>query len=209
CCKLKLQFFCNSSPYGWRYQHLNQVIQIATFAEFSYYPFIGSATTEEKDTFRFYSNETNKYIIMWLPTRRKYRKQLVTIKIRKGNGLQALTGFYAQVASESNVSVFITFLGADFTRIEYFGKVEEFAKTLVSGLDRSWKRPPGASAKLIFSSLHVCAGFDNIEHTLQKPGESCRHIFSKIDMFIEEEISKYSSNVQKMKFTKYIGFHFL
>ncbi|KAI3938089.1 hypothetical protein MKW98_018645 [Papaver atlanticum] len=178
------------------------LIQIATFAAFSYSPFIGSAAAEEKDNFRVYSDETNKYNIMvpedW------------QVGQGKDNGLRALTGFYPQVASESNVSVFITLLGADFTRMESFGKVEEFAETLVSGLDRSWQRPPGAAAKLI--SCKSSNGFYNIEYTLQKPGESCRHIFSKIGManngyynrlftvtgqFMEEETDKYSSNVQK------------
>ncbi|MBA0551213.1 hypothetical protein Golob_022108 [Gossypium lobatum] len=47
------------------------------------------------------------------------------------------------------VSVAITGLGPDFTRMESFGKVDAFADTLVSGLDRSWQRPPGVAAKLI------------------------------------------------------------
>lgn len=35
--------------------------------------------------------------------------------------------------------------------MESFGKVEAFAETLVSGLDRSWQKPPGVTAKLIDS----------------------------------------------------------
>ncbi|RZC45792.1 hypothetical protein C5167_038741 [Papaver somniferum] len=203
------------------------LIQIATLAAFSYSPFIGSAAAaEEKDNFRVYSDETNKYKIMvpegdseWLPNEEQSSKPIIgtaTLRVDwqvgqgKNNGLRALTGFYPQIASESNVSVFITLLGADFTRMESFGKVEEFAETLVSGLDRSWQNPPGAAAKLV--ACKSSNGFYNIEYTLQKPGESCRHIFSKIGManngyynrlftvtgqFMEEETDKYSSNVQK------------
>ncbi|KAH9694049.1 PsbP domain-containing protein 3 [Citrus sinensis] len=95
------------------------------------------------------------------------------------------------------VSVVITGLGPDFTRMESFGKVEAFADTLVSGLDRSWRRPPG---------------FYYIEYTLQNPGESRKHLFSAIGMasngwynrlytvtgqFVEEESEKYGSNIEK------------
>lgn len=47
------------------------------------------------------------------------------------------------------VSVAITGIGPDFTRLESFGKVDAFAESLVNGLDRSWQRPPGVAAKLI------------------------------------------------------------
>lgn len=49
------------------------------------------------------------------------------------------------------MSVAITGLGPDFTRMESFGKVEAFAETLVSGLDRSWQKPAGVTAKLVDS----------------------------------------------------------
>ncbi|KAH9694047.1 PsbP domain-containing protein 3 [Citrus sinensis] len=103
------------------------------------------------------------------------------------------------------VSVVITGLGPDFTRMESFGKVEAFADTLVSGLDRSWRRPPGVAAKLI-------DWFYYIEYTLQNPGESRKHLFSAIGMasngwynrlytvtgqFVEEESEKYGSNIEK------------
>ncbi|XP_062103955.1 psbP domain-containing protein 3, chloroplastic-like [Humulus lupulus] len=78
------------------------------------------------------------------------------------------------------VSVVITGLGPDFTKIESFGKVDEFAETLVSGLDRSWQRPPGVEAKLINSKSSN--GFYYIEYTLQRPGETHRYLFSALGM---------------------------
>ncbi|KDO85234.1 hypothetical protein CISIN_1g024710mg [Citrus sinensis] len=126
------------------------------------------------------------------------------------NGFKSITAFYPQEASSSSVSVVITGLGPDFTRMESFGKVEAFADTLVSGLDRSWRRPPGVAAKLI--DCKASKGFYYIEYTLQNPGESRKHLFSAIGMasngwynrlytvtgqFVEEESEKYGSNIEK------------
>ncbi|KAG4940529.1 hypothetical protein JHK87_044400 [Glycine soja] len=49
----------------------------------------------------------------------------------ESSGFKSITAFYPTVASNSNVSVVITGLGPDFTRMESFGKVDEFAQTLV------------------------------------------------------------------------------
>uniref|UniRef100_M1BYV0 PsbP domain-containing protein 3, chloroplastic n=1 Tax=Solanum tuberosum TaxID=4113 RepID=M1BYV0_SOLTU len=65
-----------------------------------------------------------------------------------GDGVRSLLAFYPPEASNSNVSIVITSLGADFTKLESFGKVDAFSENLVSGLDRSWQRPPGVKAKL-------------------------------------------------------------
>ncbi|CAM8886550.1 unnamed protein product [Rhodiola kirilowii] len=114
------------------------------------------------------------------------------------NGFKSITAFYPEETSTSNVSVVITGLGADFTRLESFGKVDEFAETLVSGLDRSWQRPPGVTAKLVDCK--------------SSKGESTKHIYSAIGMasngwynrlytvtgqFVEEESEKFGSEIQK------------
>ncbi|XP_057436816.1 psbP domain-containing protein 3, chloroplastic isoform X2 [Lotus japonicus] len=126
------------------------------------------------------------------------------------SGFKSLTAFYPKEASSSNVSVAITGLGPDFTKMESFGKVDEFAETLVSGLDRSWRKPPGVAAKLINSKSSK--GIYYIEYSLQNPGESRRHLYSAIGMatngwynrlytvtgqYVEEETDKYASEIQK------------
>ncbi|KAF2324817.1 hypothetical protein GH714_017272 [Hevea brasiliensis] len=126
-------------------------------------------------------------------------------------GFKSVTAFYPEEAySTSNVSVVITGLGPDFTRMESFGKVEAFAETLVGGLDRSWQRPPGVAAKLI--DCKSSNGLYYIEYTLQNPGESRKHLYSALGMafngwynrlytvtgqFLDEEAEKYSSKIQK------------
>lgn len=50
----------------------------------------------------------------------------------------------------------------------------------VSGLDRSWQRPAGVAAKLI--DCKSSKGLYYIEYSLQKPGESCKHLFSALGM---------------------------
>ncbi|PPD93965.1 hypothetical protein GOBAR_DD09016 [Gossypium barbadense] len=128
------------------------------------------------------------------------------------NNFKSITAFYPEEEANSNVSVAITGLGPDFTRMESFGKVDAFADTLVSGLDRSWQRPPGVAAKLI--DCKASNGFYYIEYTLQNPGESRRHLFSAIGMasngwynrlytvtgqFVEEEAEKYGSRIEKKR----------
>ncbi|XP_072056512.1 psbP domain-containing protein 3, chloroplastic isoform X3 [Arachis hypogaea] len=139
------------------------------------------------------------------------------------DGFKSITAFYPQEASNSNVSVAITGVGPDFTKMESFGKVEEFAETLIGGLDRSWQRPPGVAAKLIDcksskasamkpNSTQMASGFYYIEYSLQNPGESRRTLYSAIGMasngwynrlytvtgqFVEEETDKYASKVKK------------
>uniref|UniRef100_A0A2P2LF25 PsbP C-terminal domain-containing protein n=1 Tax=Rhizophora mucronata TaxID=61149 RepID=A0A2P2LF25_RHIMU len=95
--------------------------------------------------------------------------------------------------------------------MESFGKVEAFAETLVSGLDRSWQRPPGVAAKLI--DCKATNGFYYIEYTLQNPGKSRKHLFSALGMafngwynrlytvtgqFLDEESEKYGSAIRKI-----------
>ncbi|WMV58748.1 hypothetical protein MTR67_052133 [Solanum verrucosum] len=49
----------------------------------------------------------------------------------EGAGVRSLLAFYPPEASNSNVSIVITSLCADFTKLEYFGKVDVFAENLV------------------------------------------------------------------------------
>ncbi|XP_010061239.2 psbP domain-containing protein 3, chloroplastic isoform X3 [Eucalyptus grandis] len=108
------------------------------------------------------------------------------------------------------VSVAITGIGPDFTKMGSFGKVDAFAESLVNGLDRSWQRPPGVAAKLI--DCQDANGFYYIEYSLQNPGESQRHIYSAIGMafngwynrlytvtgqFVEDKSEAYRSKIEQ------------
>uniref|UniRef100_A0A0E0LWT5 PsbP C-terminal domain-containing protein n=1 Tax=Oryza punctata TaxID=4537 RepID=A0A0E0LWT5_ORYPU len=128
------------------------------------------------------------------------------------SGFKSVTAFYPDQVADSNVSVAITGIGPDFTSLKSFGDVDAFAETLVNGLDRSWKRPPGVAAKLIDS--RAANGFYYIEYTLQNPGEQRRHIVSAIGMafngwynrlytvtgqYIDEDgdVDKYRAQIEK------------
>ncbi|XP_022155885.1 psbP domain-containing protein 3, chloroplastic isoform X2 [Momordica charantia] len=155
------------------------------------------------EDFRTYTDEANKFRLV-IP-------QDWVVGNGEPNGFKSVTAFYPQETSSSNVSVVISGLGPDFTRMESFGKVEEFADTLVSGLDRSWKRPPGVAAKLI--DCRSSKGIYYIEYTLQNPGESRKHLYSAIGMasngwynrlytitgqYADEESENYSSKIEKV-----------
>ncbi|KAL2242332.1 UNVERIFIED_CONTAM: PsbP domain-containing protein 3, chloroplastic [Sesamum indicum] len=161
-----------------------------------------AAENDLSGDFRVYTDEMNKFKIT-IP-------QDWQVGTGEGDGVRALIAFYPPDASSSNVSIAITALGADFTRLESFGKVDAFAENLVGGLDRSWQRPPGVAAKLIDSK--AANGLYYIEYTLKNPGESRRHLFSVLGIanngtynrlytltgqFVDEEEEKFGSKVQK------------
>ncbi|XP_057730026.1 psbP domain-containing protein 3, chloroplastic-like isoform X1 [Arachis stenosperma] len=174
---------------------------------------LNDVSTEED--VRIYTDDVNKFKIAIPPDWQ--------VGIGEPDGFKSITAFYPQEASNSNVSVAITGVGPDFTKMESFGKVEEFAETLIGGLDRSWQRPPGVAAKLIDcksskasamkpNSTQMASGFYYIEYSLQNPGESRRTLYSAIGMasngwynrlytvtgqFVEEETDKYASKVKK------------
>ncbi|MCD7447883.1 PsbP domain-containing protein 3, chloroplastic [Datura stramonium] len=179
------------------------LLQAGSFA-FSLPAFTSIALAEDDvaEDFRVYSDDVNKFKIL-IP--RDWQ-----IGAGEGDGVRSLIAFYPQETSNSNVSIVITSLGADFTRLESFGKVDAFAENLVSGLDRSWQRPAGVKAKLIDSK--ASKGLYYIEYTLQNPGESLRHLFSVLGIanngtynrlytltgqFVDEEAEKYGAKVQK------------
>ncbi|GLU00107.1 hypothetical protein SLE2022_175000 [Rubroshorea leprosula] len=183
-----------------------QVMIQMGFAAFSFPPivFVSNAMAEIDipQDFRPYTDDMNKFKIM-IP-------QDWQVGMGEPNGFKSVTAFYPEKTSSSNVSVVITGIGPDFTRMESFGKVDEFADTLVSGLDRSWQRPPGVAAKLI--DCKSANGFYYIEYTLQSPGESKKHLFTAIGMafngwynrlytvtgqFVEEEAQTYGPQIEK------------
>ncbi|XP_062119276.1 psbP domain-containing protein 3, chloroplastic-like [Humulus lupulus] len=145
-----------------------------SFAGFSCNPIFSNAFAETAENGCFFSSACVVYnfnyllFVGW------------SLAASEPDGFKSVTAFYPEGNTSSNVSVVITGLGPDFTKIESFGKVDEFAETLVSGLDRSWQRPPGVEAKLINSKSSN--GFYYIEYTLQRPGETHRYLFSALGM---------------------------
>nr|AKM76628.1 photosystem II reaction center PsbP family protein [Pelargonium cotyledonis] len=176
------------------------------FAAFSFPAIVSNAMAKDIEVaegYRVYTDDENKYKIVipkdW---------QMGAAEPR---GFNNITAFYPEDGSGSNVSIVITGLGADFTRMESFGKVDEFAETLVSGLDRSWKDPPGVTAKLI--DCKASKGIYYIQYTLQNPGEARRYLYSALGMasngwvnrlftvtgqFMEDKKDKYSSEIEKV-----------
>ncbi|XP_042425656.1 psbP domain-containing protein 3, chloroplastic-like isoform X1 [Zingiber officinale] len=163
-----------------------------------------SADTELEESFQTYKDEVNKFR-MSIP-----KDWLIGTGDSDGNSLKSVTAFYPNEASGSNVSVVITGLGPDFTRLQSFGNVDAFAETLVSGLDRSWRNPPGVAAKLIDSK--AANGLYYIEYTLQIPGEKRRHILTALGVasngwynrlytvtgqYMEDEAEKYQPSIAK------------
>ncbi|KAK9928480.1 hypothetical protein M0R45_025613 [Rubus argutus] len=181
-----------------------QVLLGTTCAAFSFPEIISNMALADNDNiegFRVFTDDVNKFQIS-IP-------QDWQVGAGEPNGFKSVTAFYPEEGF-SSVSVVITGLGPDFTKMESFGKVEAFAETLVSGLDRSWQRPAGVAAKLI--DCKSSKGLYYIEYSLQKPGESCKHLFSALGManngwynrlytvtgqFVEEDSDKYSSKIEK------------
>ncbi|KAJ6306150.1 hypothetical protein OIU78_021472 [Salix suchowensis] len=160
------------------------------------------AATGVAEDLRIYTDDVNKFKIS-IP-------QGWQVGSGEPSGYKSVTAFYPEEASNSSVSVVITGLGPDFTRLESFGKVDAFAETLVGGLDRSWQRPPGVAAKLIDSK--ASNGLYYIEYTLQNPGESRRHLLSALGvafngwynrlytvtgLFVDEESEKFGTDIRK------------
>nr|AKM76619.1 photosystem II reaction center PsbP family protein [Geranium incanum] len=177
------------------------------FAAFSFPAIVSDAMAKDNDVpegFRVYTDDENKYKIL-IPKGWK-------IGTGQPKGFNSIiTAFYPETVTGSNVSILISGLGADFTRMESFGNVDAFAETLVSGLDRSWINPPGVKAKLL--DCKSSKGMYYIQYTLQNPGESRRYLYEALGMasngwvnrlftvtgqFMEEESDKYSSEIEKM-----------
>ncbi|KAI3459923.1 hypothetical protein Pfo_016586 [Paulownia fortunei] len=141
----------------------------AVSAAFAFPAFTSVALAAESDLpedFRVYTDEVNKFKIT-IP-------QDWQVGTGEGDGVRSLIAFYPPEASSSNVSIVITGLGADFTRLESFGKVDAFAENLVGGLDRSWQRPPGVAAKLIDSK--AANGSEHFILIILYDAYSCRNL---------------------------------
>ncbi|XP_050377913.1 psbP domain-containing protein 3, chloroplastic isoform X2 [Argentina anserina] len=179
-----------------------QVLLGTTLAAFSIPQFFSNIALAENEDFRVFTDDVNKFQIS------------IPLDWQEGagepSGFKSVTAFYPEEGVSSSISVVITGLGPDFTKMESFGKVEEFAETLVSGLDRSWQRTAGVAAKLIDSKSSK--GIYYIDYTLQKPGESIKHICSALGManngwynrlytvtgqYVEEDSDKYRSKIEK------------
>uniref|UniRef100_A0ACD5ZSG4 Uncharacterized protein n=1 Tax=Avena sativa TaxID=4498 RepID=A0ACD5ZSG4_AVESA len=130
------------------------------------------AAAEVQEGFTAYEDETNKFSIV-VP-------QGWQVGAGEGSGFKNVTAFFPDQNANSSVSVVITGIGPDFTSLKSFGTVDEFAENLVTGLDRSWVRPAGVTAKLLDSK--ASNGMYYIEYTLQNPGDKRRHIVSAIGM---------------------------
>ncbi|KAB2631987.1 psbP domain-containing protein 3 [Pyrus ussuriensis x Pyrus communis] len=210
-----------------------QVVLGTTLAAFSFPQLISIALAENDvpEGFRIYTDDVTKF------------KILILQGAGEPTGFKSVTAFYPEQEGNSSISVVITGLGPDFTKMESFGKVEAFAETAfvnllisfaliliaygtskVSGLDRSWQRPAGVAAKLIDCKaskermrsiqkyfFYLISNYFT-EYSLQKPGKSCKHLFSALGMatngwynrlytvtglYLEEESDKYSSNVKE------------
>ncbi|PNT68403.1 hypothetical protein BRADI_3g40190v3 [Brachypodium distachyon] len=133
---------------------------------------LAEAAAEVQEGFSEYQDEANKFSIV-VP-------QGWQMGAGEGSGFKNVTAFFPDKAADSSVSVVITGIGPDFTSLKSFGDVDAFAENLVTGLDRSWQRPAGVTAKLIDS--RASNGMYYIEYTLQNPGDKRRHIVSAIGM---------------------------
>ncbi|CAH9093443.1 unnamed protein product [Cuscuta europaea] len=190
------------------------LLQAATFlaASSSLSAFNTSVAHSQKDAvkeFHVYTDDVNKFKVS-IPSDWE-------IGSGEGDGVRSLIAFYPQEPSSSSndvllpsVSIMITTLGADFTTLGSFGRVDAFADNLVSGLDRSWKRPPGVKAKLI--DCKSANGLYYIDYTLQNPGQSMQHLFTVLGIAnnglynrlytvtgqcVDEETEKYCAKVEK------------
>ncbi|KAG6422929.1 hypothetical protein SASPL_113311 [Salvia splendens] len=185
------------------------------------FPAISAAAlaAESGKGFRVYTDEVNKFKITipedWQVVKLRMRRLASRHgRRRRSEGTNCFlpTGGlqFKWYVSTEGLSIAITGLGADFTRLESFGKVGEFAETLIGGLDRSWQRPPGVAAKLIDS--RASNGLYYIEYTLKNPGESGRHLYSVLGVanngiynrlytltgqFVDEEEEKFGPKIQK------------
>jgi len=83
--------------------------------------------------------------------------------------------------TSTNLSLVITMLGADYTKMGSFGTVEAFGENLVNSMDRSWKRPPGQKAVLL--NTESKKGLYFVDYSIQKVGEERRVFQSAVGMY--------------------------
>jgi len=98
-------------------------------------------------------------------------------------GTRRVVAFYPTANPEVNVTVLVTNVSADFTKLGSFGSPYEFGTRLVGSLDRRYsgkvqKTTPGQACTLVNTS--ETNGMYNVEYTLEKPGEFNRHLLQVV-----------------------------
>ncbi|KAL2635193.1 hypothetical protein R1flu_006672 [Riccia fluitans] len=172
------------------------------------FPAIAASEEGSEDGFMLYQDVTDKYSLL-VP--QEWVKGEGNIKEKNKNSQRKVTAFYPESDSSANVNIVITGLAADYTGLGSFGTADMFAENLVNSLDRSWQKPPGQKARLIDDSSKN--GMYYVEYTIQKPGESQRHLLSVIGIanngwynrlftvtaqYTEDDSDKYRERVKKM-----------
>eukprot|EP00252_Welwitschia_mirabilis_P000804 TRINITY_DN1077_c0_g1_i1.p1 TRINITY_DN1077_c0_g1~~TRINITY_DN1077_c0_g1_i1.p1 ORF type:complete len:258 (+),score=36.84 TRINITY_DN1077_c0_g1_i1:287-1060(+) len=164
-------------------------------------PLSRAAESGSEEDYWFYKDDKEKFSLLVPPNWVKGEG--------RADGERTVTAFCPENETMPNISVVVTGVGADYTRMESFGTVDAFAETLVNSLDRSWQRPPGQEAKL--SNAKSKNGLYFVEYSLRKPGERKIHLISAIGLGIDvwynklytatgqylEDDSKYKSQIEK------------
>lgn len=101
------------------------------------------------------------------------------------SGTRRALAWYPEGDLETNLTVLITNVGADYTRLSSFGDAEQFGGNVVAQMDRSylnrsWNKPktPPQEAKLINAKNNN--GMYFIEYTVKKPSQDEKHLLSAI-----------------------------
>lgn len=134
------------------------------------------------------------------------------------SGVRRTLAWYPEGDLDTNLTLVITNVGADFTRLGSFGDAEQFGGTLVSQMDRSylnrsWNKPktPPQEAKLIEAKARNNMYF--IEYTVKKPAQEQKHLLSAVALGFngrynrlytvtgqckESELSQYKGTLQSV-----------
>lgn len=98
-------------------------------------------------------------------------------------GTRRVVAFYPAGNPETNVTVLVTNVAADFTKLGSFGTPYEFGTRLVGSLDRrrsgKVQSGPEPQACTLMDSGQA-NGMYNVEYTLAKPGEFNRHLLQVV-----------------------------
>ncbi|CAL5221835.1 g4094 [Coccomyxa viridis] len=103
-------------------------------------------------------------------------------------GTRRALAWYPQAGTDTNVTVIITNVGADYTALGSFGDAQQFGENLVASLDRSFllrsgfNRPKSVQrARLLDAKTK--SGMYMLEYTVQKPEEDePRHFLSAVSL---------------------------
>jgi len=101
------------------------------------------------------------------------------------SGVRRALAWYPEGDLDTNLTIVITNVGADFTRLGSFGDAEQFGGQLVAQMDRSylnrsWNKPkqPPQEAKLLQAKSQNNMYF--IEYTVTKPAQEQKHLMSAV-----------------------------